>query len=188
VDRVLAKALRRAAALRPLRRRSVAILFEREGALGVSTSDDPAEVEVAEGAARAVARARAAGVAVGVVSSAGGEGSITSDAAERVNARVDELVGPIDVWLECTHDQSEDCPCRKPAPGLIYLAAAALGTRPERCVVVGDREADLAAAEAAGARAVLVPSARTTAAEIDAAPAVASSLDEAVAIVLGEAA
>ncbi|MBA2740613.1 MAG: HAD-IA family hydrolase, partial [Actinobacteria bacterium] len=95
---------------------------------------------------------------------------------------------PVDVWLECTHDADEDCPCRKPAPGLIYLAAAALGTRPEKCIVVGDAVEDVEAAEAAGARSVLVPTARTKPEALEAAPVVASTLDEAVAVALGDAA
>ena len=190
-------AIRRAAvaflprlARRVRRRRSDAILFDREGAL-VSTlpaSGDPGEVRLRTGAAAAVARARAAGVAVAVVTSKGDERGLPTEVDERVNARVDELVGQADLWVECPHGPGEDCLCRKPAPGLIYLAAAALGTRPERCLVVGDVAADIEAAEAAGARAVLLPSSRTTPEDLEAAPAVASSLDEAVAIALGEAA
>jgi histidinol-phosphate phosphatase family protein len=179
--------LRRA---RPLAPRSEAILFDREGALvtGTTTAGDPGELELAPGAADAVARARAAGMAVGVVTSQSAEGGLSSEETARVNARVDELVGPVDVWLECTHAPDEECPCRKPAPGLIYLAAAALGTLPERCVVVGDVGSDVEAAQAAGARAVLVPSSRTTAEEIDAAPVVASTLAEAVTLALRKAA
>jgi D-glycero-D-manno-heptose 1,7-bisphosphate phosphatase len=175
---------------RPWRRRSQAILFDREGALVAQTSatGDPASVEPKPGAASAVAAVRAAGVAVGVLTSQGGESGLTGDETERVNARVDELVGPVDVWLECTHGSDEDCPCRAPAPGLIYLAAAALGTRPERCVVVGDVGASVEAARAAGARAVLVPSARTTREDLDAATMVASDLEEAVALALSRAA
>ena len=41
---------------------------------------------------------------------------------------------------------------------------------------------------AAGARVILVPSARTSSEDLEAAPVVASSVDEAVAIALGEAA
>jgi histidinol-phosphate phosphatase family protein len=169
-------------------RRADAILFDRAGALVVSlpAGVDPRDVALRPGAAEAVARARAAGVAIGVVTSKTDD--LPPEAAERVNRRVDELVGQADVWLECPHHPSEECLCRKPAPGLIYLAAAALGTRPERCVVVGDLRADVDAAEAAGAQAILVPSARTSCGDVEAAPAVAASLDEAVAIVLGEAA
>lgn len=168
--------------------RSDAILFDRDGTLVADppNGDDAAGLEAAPGAVDAVARARAAGVAVGVVTTQGeGPGG---EAGERVNAKIDELVGPVDIWLECTHGPEEECPCRKPAPGLIYLAAAALGTRPERCVVVGDIGADVEAARAAGARAVLVPSARTTPEEIAAAPVVASSLEEAVELALRKAA
>jgi histidinol-phosphate phosphatase family protein len=175
--------------LGPWRRPSEAILFEREGALVSSVGVvDAGAIELAPGAAAAVARARAAGVSVAVVAGGGGRDVGEGEAAERVNARVSDLVGRVDAWLECPHEAGDDCFCRLPAPGLIYLAAAALGTRPERCTVVGDAHADVEAARAAGARAVLVPSARTTEAEIEAAPVVAASLDEAVAIALGRAA
>jgi histidinol-phosphate phosphatase family protein len=181
---------RLAAAPRPWRRRSQAILFDRQGALvaGTAAAGDPERVEPKPEAAGAVAAARAAGVAVGVLTSQGGGTGLNGDETARVNARMDELVGPVDVWLECTHGPEEDCPCRAPAPGLIYLAAAALGTRPERCVVVADVAAGVEAARAAGARAVLVPSPRTTREDIDAATMVASDLNEAVALALSRAA
>jgi HAD superfamily hydrolase (TIGR01662 family) len=173
----------------PRRRRSRAILFDREGALVAQAEPaDHASVEPAPGAANAVAAARAAGVAVGVLTSPRGASVPSGDEGEKVNARVDELVGPVDLWLECTHAPEEECPCRLPAPGLIYLAAAALGTRPERCVVVGDVGESLEAARAAGARAVLVPSARTTREDLDAAPMVAADVEEAVALALRRAA
>ena len=185
---MLGRAIRRAAGLRPWHRRSEAILLDRDAVLVATAPGDggPGTVELAPGVASAVDRARAAGVAVGFVTS--GAQPLTGEVPDPVNALLDELVGPVDVWLECTHDPSEGCACRKPAPGLIYLAAVALGTRPERCVVVGDSSADIEAAEAAGARSVLVPSPRTTSAEIRFAPAVVASLDEAVDIVLGKAA
>ena len=170
--------------------RSEAILFDRQGALvpASSVNADPREVELVPGAADAVALARAGGMAVGVVTSESAQHGLSSEETTMVNARVQELVGTVDVWLECTHDPGEECPCRKPAPGLIYLAAAALGTRPERCVVVSDVGADVEAARAAGARVVLVPSSRTTPDEIDAAPVVAANLEEAVTLALGKAA
>ena len=184
--RTLAEGVGRA---RPWRRSSRAILFDREGTLLTrSLTGDTQRLVPMLGAADAIARAHAAGVAVGVVASQRGERGLTAEETAQVNARLHELVGPVDVVLECTHESGEDCPCRVPAPGLIYLAAAALGTRPERCVVVGDSGVDLEAARAAGARSVLVPSSRTTREEIEAAPVVASSLEEAVEIALRKAA
>jgi beta-phosphoglucomutase-like phosphatase (HAD superfamily) len=59
-----------------------------------------------------------------------------------------------------------------------------LGVAVERCVVVGDIGADVEAARAAGAGAVLVPTAATLPAEIAAAPVVAGSLGDAVDLLL----
>ena len=48
---------------------------------------------------------------------------------------------------------------------MVLAAAAALGVDPRECVVIGDIGADVAAAHAAGARAVLVPTRITRAEE-----------------------
>jgi HAD superfamily hydrolase (TIGR01662 family) len=101
-----------------------------------------------------------------------------------VNRRVDDLLGPFDVWRWCPHDRDEGCDCRKPAPGMVKDACATLGVAPDRCVVVGDIGSDMEAATAAGARSVLVPTAETRPAEVSAAPVVARTLTEAVDLVL----
>jgi histidinol phosphatase-like enzyme len=101
-----------------------------------------------------------------------------------VNARVQELVGPLDAIEYCPHGPGDGCACRKPAPGLVLAAAARLGVAPERCAVVGDIGSDLAAARAAGARGVLVPNERTRAAEVAAAPERVADLAEAVDLLL----
>jgi D-glycero-D-manno-heptose 1,7-bisphosphate phosphatase len=49
-----------------------------------------------------------------------------------------------------------DCDCRKPRPGLLRRAEAALGADLSRSWVVGDRQADVALAHGVGARAALV--------------------------------
>jgi beta-phosphoglucomutase-like phosphatase (HAD superfamily) len=72
---------------------------------------------------------------------------------------------------------------------MVLAAATALGVPPERCVMIGDTGGDVAAALAANARAVLVPTPRTQEAEIAEARArarVATSLTDAVAMVLEE--
>jgi histidinol phosphatase-like enzyme len=98
---------------------------------------------------------------------------------------VEELLGPLGPWLYCVHGPWEGCGCRKPAPGLIEAAAGALGVEPADCVVIGDVGSDVEAARAAGARAVLVPTAVTRAEEVAAAPVVAADLVAAVELVLG---
>jgi HAD superfamily hydrolase (TIGR01662 family) len=164
------------------------VLFDRDGTLvhDVPYNGDPDLVVPVDGAREALDRLRAAGVRTGVVSNQSGVGSgrITAADVEAVNGRVEELLGPFDVWRWCPHGRDEGCDCRKPAPGMVKDACATLAVPPERCVVVGDIGTDAEAAAAAGARSVLVPTEVTREREVSAAPVVAGSLPEAVDLVL----
>ncbi|RKS10669.1 HAD superfamily hydrolase (TIGR01509 family)/HAD superfamily hydrolase (TIGR01549 family) [Nocardiopsis sp. Huas11] len=138
-----------------------AILFDRDGTLieDVPYNGDPDKVRPTAGAENAIALARRAGLAVGVVSNQSGiaRGLLDTGQVDAVNRRVDELLGPFDVWRVCPHGEADGCGCRKPSPGMIESAAAELGVAPAECAVVGDIGSDMAAARAAGARGVLVP-------------------------------
>jgi histidinol-phosphate phosphatase family protein len=179
------------AALAP-RPRPEAVLFDRDGTLVVDVpyNGDPARVEPVPGAAAAVARLRAAGVPTAVVSNQSGvaRGLLTEAQVRAVNARVEELLGPLGPWAWCPHVPADGCDCRKPAPGLILRAAERLGVDPARCVVIGDIGADVQAARAAGARAILVPTPITRAEEVAGADEVAPDLETAVDRVLEVAA
>ncbi|MFI5908031.1 HAD-IIIA family hydrolase [Dactylosporangium sp. NPDC051541] len=165
-----------------------AVLFDRDGTLiaDVPYNGDPALVRPMPGARAALERLRATGLRLGVVTNQSGlaAGRFTAEQLRLVNARVDELLGPFDTWQVCPHADADGCPCRKPRPGLIHAAAAALRTTPERCVVVGDIGRDMAAALAAGAAGILVPTPVTRPAEVAAAPAVAADLRDAVELIL----
>lgn len=169
--------------------RPAAVLFDRDGTLihDVAYNGDPDRVVLQPGAREAVARLRTWGVPVGIVSNQSGvaRGRLRTADVEAVNARVDELIGPLDVWLYCPHGPDDRCGCRKPSPGLIRRAARVLGVRPADCVVIGDIGTDMEAAAAAGARGILVPTRATRQDEVDAAPEVAVDLVEAVALALG---
>jgi D-glycero-D-manno-heptose 1,7-bisphosphate phosphatase len=166
-----------------------AVLFDRDGTLvhDVPHNGDPARVRPVEHAADALARVRAAGLRTAVVTNQGGIGLrlLTRAQVDAVHARVDALLGPLGPWLVCEHAPGAGCGCRKPAPGLVLQAAAALGVRPEECAVVGDIGADVDAALAAGARPVLVPTPVTLPEEVAAAPEVAPDLLAAVDLLLG---
>jgi histidinol-phosphate phosphatase family protein len=168
-----------------------AVLLDRDGTLVVDVpyNGDPERVEPMPGARQALDRLRAAGIPLAVVSNQSGiaRGLLSADEVAAVNRRVEELLGPLGPWLVCPHGPDEGCDCRKPAPGLVLEAAARLGVPPERCAVVGDIGADVEAARAAGARAVLVPTPRTRREEVAAAPERASDLAEAVDLLLGAA-
>ncbi|MDX6592019.1 MAG: hypothetical protein QOJ13_1215 [Gaiellales bacterium] len=161
-----------------------AVLFDRDGTLVVDVpyNGDPAKVIPMAGAPQAVERLRAAGMAVGVVTnqSAVGRGLITAEDVETVNRRIGALMRGIEVWAICTHAPGEGCACRKPAAGLVWQAARALGVDPARCVVVGDTGADVEAARAAGARPILIPNEATRPEEVAAAPESAPDVQTAV--------
>ena len=169
--------------------RPAAVLLDRDGTLLVDVpyNGDPAHVAPMPGARRALDRLRAAGVPMAVVSNQSGigRGMLVPEQVEAVNRRAEELLGPIGTWLHCPHVPEDACDCRKPAPGLVIQAALRLGVLPQRCAMIGDIGADVEAAQAAGARALLVPTARTLPEEVEAAEEVAPDLEAAVALLLG---
>jgi histidinol-phosphate phosphatase family protein len=168
-----------------------AVLLDRDGTLVVDVpyNGDPEQVRPMPGARAALDRLRAEGVRLAVVSNQSGigRGLLTETEVAAVNRRVEELLGPLGPWLVCPHAPDAGCECRKPAPGLVLAAAERLGVDPERCAVVGDIGADVEAARAAGARAVLVPTPCTRPEEVEAAPERAGDLEEAVDLLLGGA-
>ena len=95
-----------------------------------------------------------------------------------------ELLGPFDTVQVCPHGPGRRLRLPQAGAGMVLRAAAELGVAPCECVVVGDIGADVEAALAAGARAVLVPTPVTRREEVAAAPVVAADLAEAVEIVL----
>ncbi len=162
-----------------------AVLFDRDGTLvhDVPYNGDPDKVRVVDGARDVLETLRSAGIRVGVISNQSGiaRGLLTADDVAAVNRRIENELGPFDVWEVCPHGPEDGCVCRKPMGGMVLRAAATLGVAPFECAVIGDIEADMLAARAAGATGVLVPTPVTLAAEIDRADLVATSLRAAVA-------
>jgi D-glycero-D-manno-heptose 1,7-bisphosphate phosphatase len=131
------------------------VLFDRDETIVVDVpfNGDPDRVEPAPNARALLDRLRAAGLRLAVVSNQSGigRGLLTREAVDSVNRRVDELLGPFAGFFICPHAVEDACGCRKPKPKLILDAARAIGVDPACCVVVGDRESDVAAARNAGA-------------------------------------
>lgn len=165
-----------------------AVLLDRDGTLieDVPYNGDPEKVRPVPGARAALDRLRAAGLRLAVVTNQSGlaRGYFTEEQMRAVHARVEELLGRFDAWLVCPHDDADGCDCRKPAPGLVHAAAEQLGTSASRCVMVGDIGRDVAAALAAGAAAVLVPTPVTRPEEVAAAGWVAADLPSAAREIL----
>ncbi|GAB2554899.1 D-glycero-alpha-D-manno-heptose-1,7-bisphosphate 7-phosphatase [Leucobacter ruminantium] len=165
-----------------------AFLFDRDDTLIVDVpyNGDPSAVVPMPTVEKALERLRSLGFPLGVVSNQSGiaRGIVSAEAVQRVNDRVAEVLGGFDVWRICPHAPEDGCECRKPRPAMILSAAAELGIAPERVAMIGDIGADVAAARAAGAVAVLVPTARTRPEECATAPLTAETVGDAVDLLL----
>jgi histidinol-phosphate phosphatase family protein len=147
------------------------VIFDRDGTLieNVPYNGNPEEVRPFPGAREALDKLRAQKIPLVVVSNQSGisRGFFTREQAEAVNRRVEELLGPFDVWLYCPHQPNDACECRKPKPKLLIDAARALGVDVECCVMVGDLPSDLEAARNARARPVAIDANRSLVQAID---------------------
>lgn len=165
-----------------------AVLFDRDGTLVVDVpyNGDPGLVRAMPGAKTVLDALRARGLATGVLSNQSGvaRGILTHADVANVNARIEELLGPFDVWEVCPHSAADGCVCRKPSPGMVQSACRRLGIRAGEAALIGDIGSDVQAAEAAGATGILVPTPVTRAEEINEARLVARDLAAAVQMLL----
>jgi len=149
-----------------------AVFFDRDNTLIASDGylGDPAKVVLISGAADAVARARALGYAVVIVSNQSGvaRGMFSEEDVQAVNQRMEELLKAENP--SAVIDRHEFCPFhpdgtidvyaresdrRKPGPGMIISAARAMALDLERSWMIGDAGRDIEAGKAAGVRGIL---------------------------------
>ena len=124
----------------------------------------PEDVTLVAGAAEGLARLRDAGFRLVLASNqpAAAKGHVTLGDLDAVHERVVELLRTEGVGLDgayyCHHhpDFGGPCDCRKPAPGLLLVAAGDLRLDLDASWMIGDADTDVMAAHAAGVRAVLV--------------------------------
>lgn len=136
------------------------LVIDRDGTLTVERGylADPDELEPIPGAVGAVARARAAGLRLAVVTNqvAVAKGMVTEEQLAAMHRRLDDLFGGFDAVYHCPHHYDAGCDCRKPAPGMVAAAIADLHLDPARTLLVGDHLTDCLAGRGAGLSAVLV--------------------------------
>ncbi len=96
--------------------------------------------------------------------SAVGRGILTESVAVQINARVLAEIGArggrIDATYMCVHSPLDNCTCRKPAPGMLLRAREEWALDLAASYMVGDAASDMAAADAAGVRGILVRTGR----------------------------
>jgi len=141
-------------------------LIDRDGTIIVDKVylSDPDGIELAPGAIEGLRLLRDAGFALVLITNQSGIARGYFDAAtlERIHDRLQSMLLAEGLRLEaiyfCPHGPDDGCDCRKPAPGMVTKAMRDLGFRPDEVVVVGDSDADMGAAEAAGVAGVRVGS------------------------------
>jgi D-glycero-D-manno-heptose 1,7-bisphosphate phosphatase len=156
-----------------------AAFLDRDGVLNELVADPasgavesplaPEDVRLIPGAAAAAARLARAGYTLVCVSNqpAAAKGRVSVAQLLAVHAQVIGLLASEGAELTasrlCLHHAegvvealAKPCSCRKPAPGMLFDAAAALGLDLANSWMVGDTDADIAAGRAAGCRTLLI--------------------------------
>lgn len=148
----------------PLRDPRRFVLLDRDGTINVERHylSDPDQLELYPGVGLALARLKALGYGLVVVTNQSGiaRGYFDLATLARIHDRLRALLADFDVGLDgiylCPHGPDEDCACRKPLPGMVEQAVAELGFDPGRAIMIGDKAVDVELGHAVGAASVLV--------------------------------
>jgi D-glycero-D-manno-heptose 1,7-bisphosphate phosphatase len=142
-----------------------AVFLDRDGVLNRALVRDGKpypprtleELEILPGVEDALRRLKQAGYRLIVVTNQPdvARGVTPRSQVEEFNAWLKHRL-PIDEFRVCFHDDSEDCSCRKPKPGLLCEAAREWGLDLTGCWMIGDRWRDVEAGQRAGCRTVWI--------------------------------
>ncbi|MHB8626462.1 MAG: D-glycero-alpha-D-manno-heptose-1,7-bisphosphate 7-phosphatase [Aggregatilineales bacterium] len=116
-----------------------------------------AELEVLPGVPESLMRLRQAGFYLVVVTNQPdvARGTQMKETVEAMHAILKAQL-LLDDFRVCYHDDSADCSCRKPKPGMILDAAAAYNLDLSESFLVGDRWRDIEAGRRAGCKTIFI--------------------------------
>ena len=146
------------------------IILDRDGIINQDSLHyikSPDEFILLPDSVQAIARLNAAGYRVAVATNQSGIARGLYDVAQltaihdKMLAGVHAAGGHIDAIEYCPHMPDSGCPCRKPKPGLLLNIAKRLDCSLMNVPFVGDRVSDIQAAEAVGAKPIMVLSSMT---------------------------
>ena len=117
----------------------------------------PEELELLPGVLEALRQLRAAGFRLIVVTNQPdvARGKQIRSVVEQMNEWIGSQL-PLDDFRVCYHDDKDECPCRKPAPGLLVETARETQIDLASSFMVGDRWQDIEAGRRAGCRTVFI--------------------------------
>jgi D-glycero-D-manno-heptose 1,7-bisphosphate phosphatase len=142
-----------------------AVFLDRDGVLNRAFIRDGrpyppatlAELEILPGVPEGLARLRAAGFRLIVVTNQPdvARGAQTREGVEVLHAALQVRLS-LDEFKVCYHDDLAACACRKPAPGLLLAAVRDHHLNLAASFMVGDRWRDIEAGQRAGCRTVFI--------------------------------
>ena len=141
------------------------IVLDRDGVINRESAEFIKSAEEwlpLPGSLEAIAALTRAGFVVVVATnqSGVGRGLITQTALREINSRmrreIERAGGQLAGIFLCPHRPEDKCSCRKPEPGLLHQIEARFGCSLKDRPVIGDSARDIEAAQAVGARAMLV--------------------------------
>jgi histidinol-phosphate phosphatase family protein len=154
---------------------SPAVFLDRDGTLNreVNWLSDPGQIALLPGAAQAIRSLNSSGLLAVLVTNQPviARGECSEEDLEKIHARLEFLLGLEGAYLDaiyyCPHhpdkgfpnertDLKIACTCRKPATGMIDLAARELNIDLSKSWFIGDTTTDMETARRAGLRSVLV--------------------------------
>ena len=139
-----------------------AVFFDRDGTLNIDTGyiRDPESLRLFDGVPELIARIRARGYRVFVISNQSGlgRGIIRPDEYRNVSRRFLELCGEgsIDEVVYCPHDPSCVCECRKPQGALVDVLAERFAIDMKRSFFIGDKLSDIACGKRFAMRTIFI--------------------------------
>lgn len=142
-----------------------AVFLDRDGVLNAIIERDgkpasprtPDELEIVADALATLTALKAQGFALFVVTNQPdvSRGLMTGASLDAIHAKLAAAL-PVDEILACRHDNADNCPCRKPKPGLILDLAQRHGVDLSQSWMIGDQDRDIACGKAAGCRTILL--------------------------------
>lgn len=133
-----------------------AVFFDRDGVLNKAIIKDGLpyppkgmdDLEINEGALELISSLKAKNFKVFVFTNQPdiARGKTTRRTVDLINSFIQEELG-IDDVVVCPHDNSDNCLCRKPKPGMLEYLAKKYIVNLKNSFVVGDREKDIIAGQ-----------------------------------------
>ncbi len=153
-----------------------ALFFDRDGVLNEVVSRDGGwysprtldDFRLSDGLSEVADRLHSREFPVLVVSNQPdiARGKLTEDTLGEMNARIEAVLRPDQIYC-CTHDDADNCNCRKPKPGAFLALADKWQIDLGRSVLIGDTAKDMLAGTAAGMTTILIHTSYNNGVEAD---------------------